>query len=1223
MNFHKKQLLTLNFDLLKRPWIYVPKRHRYGSIVSLRRGSGDLPCSSTPERVIMSLFRVAIAMALSALFCYGQESRGTILGRVLDSSGAVVPGANVHAKNVATNTVVSSVANEAGNYEMPYLVPGTYQVTAELSGFKTAVRDGIQIRINDRLVLDFTLEVGNVTESVVVRGETPLLESARASMGSIVDQHRVTELPVKGGNPLYLIRSAPGVGPTSRGNGQNPFDRGVSNITNVNGTKGASNEVRLDGVTNQSGTYVSYSPQADLVQEYKIHTAGYDAALGHAAGAIFDISIKSGTNTPHGTAYYFDSRIQANLWFANKWLYDPKTGPITDEKRAKANPGRMNQRLGFTFTGPVYLPRLYDGRNKTFFSYGWEPRVYESIPGTFTGTVPTEAERQGDFSGLLKLGSQYQIYDPATIAPAATAGRFSRQPLPGNIVPASRINPIAKELLKYWSMPNAAGTADSRQNYFRNRPTTQGPWSSHLVRIDQNFTERHRMFFRFNTFGMYFGHNYNMPTIAFGDRNPVRGYGGLIDDVLVLTPQLLLDLRYGVNYHRNVLQRNSQGFDLLSLGLPQNLVGEIRTRSNPAGIAFPLVSVDGGAFTNLGADGGSAQRTFYQTLSGTATRITGNHSIRAGGEFRVNRETGNSFGNVAPRLDFSCTWTRGPVDNSPCAPIGQGMASMLLGLPSGGQIDINATRAQQSTFTAAFVHDDWRVTPRLTLNLGLRYEYEGAITERFNRSVRGFDFQTPSPVEQQVRAQYALAPIPEIAPSAFRVLGGLTFAGANGQPRALWNPDKNNVAPRVGLAFRIARQTVMRAGYGIFYDPQGVERQSVFQTGFSQSTSLIPSRDNGLSFRATLSNPFPDGLLMPAGASGGLGTFLGRGVTYFNERMPNPYMQRWSLSLQQQLPQRFVLEAAYVGNRGTKLAATRTLNPTPRQYLSTSPVRDQTTIDYLSTQVKNPFAGIPEFAGTGLGGANVARSALLVSNPQFTGISVKMPTGFTWYHSLQVSAVRRFANGFTLNSAWTWAKWMEAVSYLNATDSIPEKVISNQNYPHRFVVNAIYQLPIGRGKRLFTNARGLLNQVIGGWQIESTYESRSGNPLGFGNVIFYGDLKNIPLPVAQRSVERWFNTNAGFERDSRKQLGSNIRTFSSRFNNVRGAGLNYFDSALTRHFAIREGMRAEFRFEAYNTLNHVQFGNPNMSPTSTAFGTVTSELSDGQRQLYFGLKFVF
>ena len=1160
------------------------------------------------------------AVVLGSSLCSGQQSRGTILGRVVDPSGGVVARAKVQATNVARKTVASSVTNEAGSYEMPFLWPGTYQVTVEAAGFNKSVREGIQVQMDDRLSLNFTLKVGDVAQAVVVTGDTSLLDATTASLGTLVEGASVANLPVKGGNPLYLMRLTAGVTAPSRGNGQNPFDAQAGTTTlNVNGVRGGSNEVLLDGATNLSQQGNTYSPPADLVQEYKIHTADYDASLGHAAGAITDMTMKSGTNALHGTAYFFDSRIVANLWFSDNFLYNPATGPITPQKRQQANPGRVNQRIGFTLLGPVFIPGLYDGRNRTFFTFGSEPRVYEKDPSAYTGTVPTVAERQGDFSALLKLGSQYQIYDPATILPTGS-GTFSRQPFPGNIIPANRISAIAQNLLNYWSLPNQPGLADGTNNYYA-VPASDRHWHSNLIRIDRNFTDKNRFFVRFNEFAWDLTQNYNLPTIAFGDNTGFKGRGGIIDDVYVFNPQLLLDVRYGMNYEATRFFNNSAGFDLSSLGFPQSLISEIGTKDNPAGMAFPKITAD--SYTGMNPNTPYLKDTYYQTLAGTVTKLAGNHSIRMGAEFRVDRENGINYGDVSPSLTFGTTWTQGPLNTSGAAPLGQGLASMLLGLPTAGQVDINPYRTTQSTFTALFVQDDWRITPRLTLNVGLRYEYEGPITDRYNESVRGFDFTTPSPIAQQAQANYALAPIPQVPVSAFKAIGGLTFGGVNSQPRGLWDPSKTNFAPRVGLAYQLRPRTVLRAGYGIFYDSQGVDRQSVNQIGFSQSTSLVSSLNNGQSFVGTLSNPFPNGLQLPTGAAAGLQTYLGRSVSFFNPDMPNPSMQRWSFSVQQELPKQFVLEVAYVGNRSTHLAVTRQLDAIPRQYLSTSPVRDQATINLLGTQVANPFYGIPQFAGTSLGNATVALSSLLVPYPQFTGVSESMPTGFSYYHSLQLTGGKRFSNGLSIHPVFTWSKWMEATSYLNATDPTPVKAISSNDYPYRFTVNGVYELPIGKGKPLLGNARGVLNLLVGGWQLESNYEKQSGVPLGFGNAIFTGNLNDIPLPNGQRSISEWFNVNAGFNRISTQQLASNIQTLSPRFSSIRAPGFNYFDSAITRNFPVREGVKAQFRFDAYNALNHVQFSAPNTSPTSSAFGTITSEFSDGQRQLYFGLKVLF
>ena len=1166
----------------------------------------------------MKRYMLAVAtLLLSGVVASAQEARGSILGRVTDPSGAVVLGAKVQAINVATNAGAASVTNEQGNYEIPYLLPGVYRVEVEMQGFKKAVREGIELRVGDRITLDFTLEVGNVAESVVVTGETPLLEAANASIGMVMEERRVTELPIVGGNPFYLVRLTPGVISSGGRYAGNPMDQGAASDIIVNGTRTGSSEGAVDNLPNMAERNSVLSPPQDMVQEFRIHTASFDAAIGHAAGAVTNVSMKSGTNTLHGSSSFFDSRIRAVPWFTNRFIYDPTTGPITPEKKKRALEGWLHQRWGATMGGPVILPSLYNGRNRTFWTFGYEGLyIRRNLSGTYT--VPTLAQRKGDFSDLLKLGSQYQIYDPATIAPAP-GGRFSRQPLPGNIIPPSRIEPMALKFLPYWPDPNQAGTVDGRQNYFRTRNIDRDNRTM-VGRLDHNFNQNHRFFFRLSN-SQHDNKDNTLPTIATGTILDRTGYTLALDDVYVFNPQLLLNVRYGLTYQQPRTTRFSQGFDLASLGFPKALLDEIRTKNNPAGIAFPQIVVDG--LTQLGDTGGSMQTTYYHTLGSTVTKMTGNHSMRFGVEYRLLRENGYNYGNVAPRMDFGTAWTRGPLDNSPAAPIGQGFASFLFGLPTGGQININASRAEQSGYLAWFVQDDWRLTTRLTFNLGLRYEYESPTTERFNRSIRGFDFGTPSPISAQALANYAQAPIPEVPVSSFRTVGGLLFAGAGGQPRELWRGDRNNFAPRFGFAYQLNPKTILRSGYGIFFDVLGIDRFDVNQGGFNQPTNLIASQDNGLTFRATIANPFPDGLQLPLGAAGGLRTFLGRGVSFFNDRPRNPYNQRWSFSIQRELPMRILIEPAYVGNRAAKLAISTNLNPVPRQYYSTLPYRDQPTIDYLSAQVSNPFYGIPEFSGTGLGNVRVGRSQLLRPYPHFQDITVSLPAGYSYFHSLQVRAEKRMARGFNFQAAWTWSKFMEATSYLNDTDPAPHKVVSDQDFTHRIVISGIYELPFGRGKPLAAGVRGVLDYLVSGWQLQGWYEGQTGDTLGFGNAIFSGNLKDIPLPVSQRRAERWFNTEAGFERDTRKQLAWNIRTFPLRFSGVRADGINNLDLSLFKNFAIKERWKAQFRMETFNTLNHVQFGSPNTSPTSSAFGTITGEKGHGQRQLTFAIKLMF
>ncbi|MFB3830205.1 MAG: carboxypeptidase regulatory-like domain-containing protein [Bryobacteraceae bacterium] len=1168
---------------------------------------------------------VLICTAAALVFCgavRAQESRASLLGRVIDPSGALVVGAAVRATNVETNTTASSVTNEQGNYEIPYLLPGIYRVEVELSGFKKAVREGIELHVADRQAMDFTLEIGAVTETIAVGAQADLLETTNASVGTIMQSRQASELPIVGGNAFYLARLTPGVLSSGGRSAGNPMDTGAGTDIIVNGVKSGSSEITLDGVPNMTERDGAIPPIQDLVQEFRIQTATFDASLGHAAGAVTNVSLKSGTNTLHATSYGFYSRWRAVPWFTNKFIYDPTTGPINEEKKARALEGWRHERWGATAGGPVILPKLYNGRSRTFWVFGYEGLyIMRNLNGTYN--VPPDAQRTGDFSALLKVNSRYQIYDPMTIVPSSTSpGHYSRSPLPGNIIPASRLDPAALKILEYWPKANQAGNADFRQNYFRTRDINRDDRNL-SGKLDHNFSEQHRMFFRLSN-NQHDNKNDTLPGLASGTILDRTTYGAVLDDVYVFNPQTLLNVRYGLTYEDDATSRRSQRMDLTTLGFPQSLVEEIKTKGTPGGIAFPQISVDG--LQKLGDAGGNRIGTIYHTWAGTLTRMTGSHSFRMGGEYRVQRENAFNYGAVAPNLTFSTTWTRGPLENSPTAPngVGQGLATFLFGLPTSGSIAINGSRAEQSTFTGLFLQDDWRVTPRFSLNLGLRWEYEGADTERFNRSVRGFDFTSPNPISAAALAAYAKAPDPILPVSAFRTIGGYTFPGVGGQPRALWQADRNNFAPRIGFAYSFGRN-VIRGGYGIFYDVIGVDRSDITQSGFSQPTTFVASSDNGQTYRATLRNPFPDGLQKPAGASAGLATFLGRDITYYPEKAVNPYMQRWTFSVQRELPSRILTEVAYVGNRGTKLPVSREWNFVPARYLSTSPVRDEATYQYNTAQVSNPFYGLAGFEGTGRGtNKNFNRTQLVIPFPHFTGVNASLPIGYSWYHSMQTRLEKRISHGVTFQVGWTWSKLMEALSFRNTSDEFLEEVISDQDFTHRITVSGIFELPVGRGKPLLGQARGVLNHIVGGWSVQGWFEGQTGDALGFGNnTILYGSLKDIVLPKSQRRVERWFNIDAGFERDTAKQLVQNIATFPSRFSGIRADGINNFDLSMFKNFMIREPLRVQFRFETFNTLNHVQFASPDTTPTSTAFGTITGEKGHGQRQITLAVKVMF
>ena len=1147
-------------------------------------------------------------IGLAAVHCLvmplaAQEARATLLGRITDASGGVVAGAKVEVLNRDTGVRFSSATNRTGDYIFPLLLPGGYTLTVENAGFKTHTETGIAIRVNDQVAVNVTLEVGQSSQTVQVSAETRLLDTSTASMGFVVESRTIMELPLKDGMVLTMATLAPGVIFTPESAGYvRPFDTSSPSTMSIDGARSGSNQFMMDGAPNMQGTQVAYSPPPGVVDEFKVQGANFDASSGFFGGAAVNMSLKSGTNSMHGQIYYF---MQNPVLNGDKFF-----------RLAAGKPQFRLYRWGGSVSGPVNLGKLYDGRNKTFFMYGYEG-IWSFDPSPWSvEAVPSAAQRRGDLSELLTGGgSRYQIYDPYSIAPAPN-GRFSRVPVPNNQIPSNRINPVAAKVAALWDPPNQAGTIDGTNNYTKGRNSQDTYWN-HIVRIDHNLSEKQRFYLRTNFTDLQRPQNIRHNN-SVGDNFFRYNTGFAVDDVYTISPHFFLNTRYTLTRFITGNTPYQQGWDLAGLGFSSSFIKQIND-VDPRSLKLPNFTISGLAPLG-GLNNNNSTATDIHELAGNLTTIAGSHTLRYGAVYRVYRRNTFNLGNSSGNLIFDPTWTRGPLDNSPAAPIGQGMASFLYGLPGGGNFPVNDSYAEQSTVPAFYIQDDWKLSSRLTLSVGLRYERPSPLTERFNRSVRGFAVGTASPIQGQAVANYARNPIPEVPLSQFQVLGGLTFAGVNGQPRTLWKSNQNLFMPRLGFAYSLTPLTVLRGGYGIFFDALGVTNVHVNQTGYSQTTDLVPSLDNGLTYVANLTNPFPGGFLSPLGAAGGLSTSLGQNVSFFDENTTSSYMQRWQLALQRQLPGNNLIEVSYVGNRGTRMQVGQDLNPTPARYLSTSAVRDQQAINFLSAQVANPF--YPLLPKTNLASTTVSRSQLLRPYPQFAGVSTNLNGGYSWYHSLQARFEKRFSAGFNASISYTWSKLMEATSFLNGVDLRPEEVISSQDRTHRLAVTALYELPFGRGKRLGNPSNKVLSQAVSGWQVQGIYTGQSGAPLGFGNAIFNGDLKNIPLPKNQRNVDLWFNTEAGFERNSQLQLASNLRTFPSRFSGVRADGPNNWDLSLMKNANIREGIRLQFRAEAINALNHPQFTAPNTTTTSTAFGKVTGEFA-WPRVLQFGLKVLF
>lgn len=1159
---------------------------------------------------------ISTFIVLGAL-AWGQESRGTIAGMVTDAQTAGIPNARVVITNVDTGVAVTLHTNDRGAYSAPLLLPGNYRVTAEREGFKKFTRDGITLSVNDNLRIDIKLDIGAVSETINVTDSAPLVEAANGNVGMLVSNKEVTELPLPHGNPYALIALAPGT--TFEGDPllNRPYEPTHIVSYSMGGAAANTTDITLDGVSNtaRSGAgqvAAGYVPPADAIGEVRIETNSFDARAGQTSGGLVNISLKSGTNKLHGNGTFTKMRPQ---WMANTWF-----GNRNGFRRGDFDYNRWSASL----SGPVTLPKLYNGRNRTFFMWAYEQLKDQRPRGGTTLTVPTADEYKGDFSELLGLGANYQIYDPATRRhETGSSTRYREDPFPGNIIPSNRMNPVSLKVMQYFPQAlNQGTTADHRNNYPKPNSPEVADYYTHTVRIDQNFGSNNRLYVRGNGYVRDTRRNDYFETRATGLREQYHPIGGSIDDVFTLSPTLVLNVRYGyTRFTRETAPLHGRNFDLTSLGFPKSFASLI----SPTFSEFPTFEING-YFNTLRT--GESRFMDTHSLVAAFTRLKGSHTLDFGFEARVYRQnqyTGDTSRSGRYLLDT--TWTRGPLDNSTAGPLGQGWAAFLLGLPgtSGNNyVSRPADFAEQSTVWCGYIQDSWRIRRNLTLNFGLRYELEGPLTERYNRSIRDFNADATLPIEAAVRAAYAANwernPTAELPPDQFRIHGGLVFAGANNTGRGLWNRDTNNFAPRFSLAYTVARHTVVRAGYGIYFGPLGFRRGDVTQYGFSRNTAYIATRDSGLSFYSTLSNPYPDGLLEPVGSALGYMTEVGNSIRFFNPYPMASYNQRWQASVQRQFRASNMIEVAYVGNRSTKLEAARDLNQIGNQMLSRSPVYDVARVNYLSANLPNPFRGLAGVNGSMGTNNNISRENLLKPFPQFGGVNTTTYQGYSWYHSLQVRAARRVSTTLGINGSFTWSRNMAATAFLNSSDDLPYRSLASFDRPFRVTASIMYQLPFGRRRFFLSGAPRWLDMAIGGWQLSTIYIFQSGQPLAWGDMIYYDDPVNIPK--VSRSVDHWFNT-AGFETRSNMRPSYHYRTWPLYFSNLRRDSMNNYDLSINKKWRLNErGMEIQARCEALNAFNHPQFGNPQMNQFNSSFGQITAT-ANYPRQVQAVFRFSF
>jgi hypothetical protein len=1148
---------------------------------------------------------ICIVLFVLSFSLSAQSVDATLKGRVLDASGGAVPGVKVEARNTGTNVVAGSVTDGAGQYTIPFLKPGSYNLVVEVTGFKKFVREGLSLSVGDTIEVDVPLQVGAVSEQLTVTGEAPLLDTAKADRGTLVDERTVVEMPLNGRNPFMLAKIAAGVNFNGTVIYQRPFDNGAIAQWTINGGLQSSNEFLLDGTPNnaQAGSNnLAYVPPVDAVQEFKIQTNSFDAQYGHTSGGIVNVSLKSGTNSLHGTAYEFARR---KAWDANSFQNNAVGAPKGEH---------YLDQYGGQISGPVYIPKIYDGRNKSFFMFVYE-RYRENTPRPFTLSVPAPEFSTGDFSKLVDgVGQKITIYDPAT--GQNVNGTWVRQPFPGNIIPTDRINPIARNIISYFPKPNTTtpGQGYSQANQYFDAPDKDSFYNQ-VFKFDQQVGARHRFSFRENRSNRlemgWDGSNSITGVGQAGSLPEVRTNDGLmLEWVGVVSPTMVLNARVSFSRYLGEDRGDANaGVSPTQLGFPASLAAAL-----PGGAFFGNYNFSN--YFNLGQ-----YPTGDITNTGAlATSMNWNlrgHSLKVGADLRNIQYVTQNFSN-ALSLSADSGWTQQNYSQSdPLS--GNSIASFLLGTPSSGSSSYNLLGVYKYAYYAPWVQDDWRITSRLTLNLGLRWDFNLPPTERYNRMNRGFDPSAASPVDQLVDRQQF--------PGYPAVKGGLRFAGVNGQPRAAADTYMRAVQPRFGFAYRLKEKLVLRGGWGRYYlNPSNNYIQSI---GFSTTTPLVTSLDGGRTpIPNLINNPFPTGLLLPRGPSAGLLTNLGQNLTVVNGGFTLPHMDQFSFGLQYQLPGNAKLEVSYVGSRGSNLESSEPINNIPLSLRQQCDAWEGGSAAYCQALIPNPFYQLAPFAGTSFySSPTLARSVLSTAYPQFGTITLNdANANASWYNSMQLGYEIRAKSGLTLVANWTLSKQVYQNAYTDVQQRVRERSIYQYDQTHNVKFSAVYELPFGEGKRFWKPSNKLLSRVVSGWETNVLFSYHSGIPWRLPtNFIYVKEAKlpninwNAPVvQVASPCVAQW-NTNGSITMQAfSTKAGCSSYNFLSEplfapaaeplySGQIRTMSAPNADASLNKSTRITERTSVQFRAEVFNVTNKFNFyqAQPNSTLTNSAFGSVT------------------
>ena len=1159
---------------------------------------------------------VALLLGIGVLMpARAQQYLGTLSGDVSDATGARVAGAQVTATNAATHFETKGVTNGTGEYVLPGVTPGTYSVTVSTGGFKTEKRTNIVVTAGANVETHFSLQPAGNTQEVVVRAETQLLDTGSANIATTLSTQEVTDLPNIGRNPYVMATLAAGVVNTASGgyfqgrasSATNPFS-GVAVQIATNGN-GGHNRLLLDGIPNDAperlsgATYTNFVPSPEAVQEVKVQTSIFDAQVGHGNGTVTNTIIRSGSNMLHGAAYYV---------FQNTYLN------ANTADRALNHLTRGNDQLsqtGFVLDGPVFLPKVYDGRNKTFFMVSYE-RFASHASQPYSTRVPSAAERGGDFSALCNTfnssglcTSGIQLYDPNS--PVDASGNRTVY-FANNLIPTSRISAAGAAILSYFPTPNVGGVgvAPGVVNYISTQTSYNSIYPSFIVRIDQAFGQKNKLN------GIFFrsGVSQNNPNQGFPKEVGPSGCsapgncdyyfyrknrGGSLDDVHQFSPTLMLDSRFGLTYHPFALvYPDAQNFDLSKIGISSN--GLPYT-------SFPGIGMSGYASLAAGA-GGQVSSSTLGSLNEILMKSHGAHTIRMGFEGNLMRYNVQNPQSGFGTINFDNRFTQKNYSTGDSTS-GDAMAALLLGNFSNISYNISPAYALQQLYVAPWVQDDWRATPRLTLNLGFRWDYESPFTERYNKQVANFCTTCTNPLQSSV--------------SGLTLNGGLQYTSSSN--RYPYKKDLNNFQPRIGLAYQAAEHTVIRAGYGVIYFNT---TESPIGTGFSQTTSYNNYTTN--TPLNSLSNPFPTGVLLPTGNSLGLGTSLGGSVSFYDPNHVQPKSTQWSASVQQQFPDNWTLQLAYVGARPNHLEVNHNINILPAKYYNCA-VSDPTCgITFLNSKVANPMAGqIP--GNSTLNASTIAENLLLLPYPEFGSVTENGSSiGSTPYNALQIQIARPMRHHFNLQGNLTWDKLMLRNAYLDNYGAALGKLQSVQDPNATLFANIFGTVELPK----LLSAPAYERLALGGWQLNGVARFSNGNLISApGNVDIIGNYYtgNWSLrhqfntcwqqPTLTSTSVSWSNvvtstnssglvTNQACDTSSsnaafRQRIGFTSQS-NSPYLNLRVPLKPLVDISVFKRFAITERSSFEIRGEFFNVMNTPEWGGPSTSLGAANFGSAAT-----------------